>query len=119
MHTSQQQNCLENLFNSIKCKNQEFLREKRIKYGYDFELDRPLSDTKIKKVLEYSKEENKKDTLSLNLTDLNFDFIFEENRNSFKDEARKILVRNIKNVRAKKVKEVVGLKESSDLNSKV
>jgi hypothetical protein len=119
MHTSQQQNLVENLFNSIKCKNQEFLREKRLKYGYDFELDRPLSNTKIKKVEEYSKEQNKTHSVNLNLVDINFNFELEENKSSFKDEARKILCNNLKRNKMKKMKEGCGLKESSDINSQV
>ncbi len=119
MHTSQQQNLVENLFKSIKSKNQEFLREKRLKYGYDFELDLPLSNTKIKKVEEHSKEQNKPDSINFNLVDINFSFDLEENKISFRDEARKILCNNLKRHKMKNIKERCGLKESSDINSQV
>ena len=42
---------MDSLIQVINKKNLELVQKKTIKYGYDFELDLPLSDSRIKMIL--------------------------------------------------------------------
>lgn len=118
MQSKLNQDLLGNFFEQIHKENTRLLNEKRSKYGYDFELDIPLRNSKVKSVSEAVSKKSEPTSTKVMLPGLTSSLELNEGKEYFKEEAKKHLRFLKGGLKIKSAVENIRLRVASDLDNK-